>query len=103
MHHHGFTFSFSKPLVSTPTPICKMICAALLRSSRQVPQALLRAPSQVARVAYPATRVAASRFSRSQRPSGLRFYSAHAGLAQPEVEGRILDILKNFDKVSFRT
>ncbi|KAK2744399.1 hypothetical protein FQN57_004296 [Myotisia sp. PD_48] len=30
----------------------------------------------------------------------LRYYSAPAGLAQPEVEGRIVDLLKNFDKVS---
>ena len=29
----------------------------------------------------------------------IRFYSAHAGLSQDEVQGRILDLLKNFDKV----
>lgn len=28
-----------------------------------------------------------------------RAYSAPAGLAKPEVEGRIIDLLKNFDKV----
>ncbi|KZZ96940.1 Acyl carrier protein-like protein [Ascosphaera apis ARSEF 7405] len=29
-----------------------------------------------------------------------RFYSAAAGLTKPEVQGRIFDVLKNFDKVS---
>ncbi|KAI9847894.1 MAG: Acyl carrier protein, mitochondrial [Thelocarpon superellum] len=29
-----------------------------------------------------------------------RCYSAPAGLAKPEVEGRIVDLLKNFDKVN---
>lgn len=29
----------------------------------------------------------------------IRAYSAHAGLSQDEVQGRILDLLKNFDKV----
>lgn len=28
-----------------------------------------------------------------------RCYSAAAGLSKPEVEGRIVDLLKNFDKV----
>ena len=30
---------------------------------------------------------------------GARFYSAPAGLSKNEVEGRIVDLLKNFDKV----
>lgn len=38
------------------------------------------------------------------RPStvlgAVRAYSAHAGLNQEEVQGRILDLLKNFDKVT---
>ena len=32
--------------------------------------------------------------------SAVRCYSAHAGLSKDEVQGRILDLLKNFDKVS---
>ncbi|KAI5283504.1 hypothetical protein KEM54_002082 [Ascosphaera aggregata] len=32
-------------------------------------------------------------------PTIPRFYSAAAGLTKPEVQGRIFDVLKNFDKV----
>lgn len=43
-------------------------------------------------------------FSRSIAPRvavpAFRCYSAHAGLNRDEVQGRILDLLKNFDKVS---
>ena len=31
--------------------------------------------------------------------SSIRCYSAHAGLSKEEVQGRIMDLLKNFDKV----
>lgn len=31
--------------------------------------------------------------------SSIRFYSAPAGLSKDEVQGRIMDLLKNFDKV----
>ena len=31
--------------------------------------------------------------------SAVRCYSAHAGLSKDEIQGRILDLLKNFDKV----
>ncbi|MCJ1312124.1 hypothetical protein MMC25_005798 [Agyrium rufum] len=37
------------------------------------------------------------------RTVGIRKYSAPAGLGQDEVEGRILDLLKNFDKVTDAT
>jgi len=77
-----------------------MICAALLRSSRGAQRALLQSPRQLARSAYPVTLSASSRFAQIQKHSSLRFYSAPAGLAKKEVEGRILDILKNFDKVT---
>jgi hypothetical protein len=33
----------------------------------------------------------------------IRCYSAHAGLSKDEVQGRILDLLKNFDKVRNHT
>ncbi|KAK5064497.1 hypothetical protein LTR84_000330 [Exophiala bonariae] len=32
--------------------------------------------------------------------SSIRCYSASAGLTKPEVQGRIMDLLKNFDKVT---
>lgn len=33
--------------------------------------------------------------------SSIRCYSASAGLTKPEVQGRIMDLLKNFDKVRY--
>jgi NADH dehydrogenase (ubiquinone) 1 alpha/beta subcomplex 1 len=35
----------------------------------------------------------------SARFQAVRCYAASAGLSQDEVQGRILDLLKNFDKV----
>ncbi|KAK5094009.1 mitochondrial acyl carrier protein [Exophiala xenobiotica] len=47
--------------------------------------------------------VAASLLQKSSAPSfvtsSIRFYSAPAGLSTEEVQGRIMDLLKNFDKV----
>lgn len=61
---------------------------ASIRASRPITQGVVRPAFSVTRNAAPAASI----------PS-LRFYSAHAGLAKDEVEGRILDLLKNFDKV----
>ncbi|KAI9892646.1 MAG: Acyl carrier protein, mitochondrial [Vezdaea aestivalis] len=41
-----------------------------------------------------------SKVSPSIAVQALRMYSAPSGLAQTEVEGRIMDLLKNFDKVT---
>lgn len=76
----------------------KMFRTAAIRSARCLAQAAPRAQAPVAR------RVIQSSFqSRTVAPStivpAIRFYSAHAGLSQDEVQGRILDLLKNFDKV----
>ncbi|KAF2760004.1 acyl carrier protein [Pseudovirgaria hyperparasitica] len=38
-------------------------------------------------------------FSSAITSQAIRFYSAHSGLSQDEIQGRILDLLKNFDKV----
>ena len=61
---------------------------ASIRASRPITQGIVRPAFSVTRNAAPAASI----------PS-LRFYSAHAGLGKDEVEGRILDLLKNFDKV----
>lgn len=77
----------------------KMFRTALLRSARCLAQAAPRAQVSVA------SRVVPNSFlmSRTAGPSTMiptiRAYSAHAGLSQDEVQGRILDLLKNFDKV----
>lgn len=76
-----------------------MFRTALLRSARCLAQAAPRVQVSVA------SRVVPNSFlmSRTAGPStmipSIRAYSAHAGLSQDEVQGRILDLLKNFDKV----
>ena len=77
-----------------------MFRTAVLRSARYAAQA-------GARTQRPAIRQAlASPFLSTRIPSpavsisAARCYSSAAGLGQEEVTGRILDLLKNFDKVS---
>ncbi|KAK8206737.1 mitochondrial acyl carrier protein [Zalaria obscura] len=76
-----------------------MFRTALLRSARCLAQAAPRAQAPIARSAFPSTFVQRNAAPSFSVPS-IRFYSAHAGLSQEEVQGRILDLLKNFDKVS---
>lgn len=79
--------------------ILTMFRTALLRSARCVAQSstrvaqpalrtAVRSPFITSRITTPATRLAA-----------IRCYASSSGLAQDEVTGRILDLLKNFDKV----
>jgi NADH dehydrogenase (ubiquinone) 1 alpha/beta subcomplex 1, acyl-carrier protein len=72
-----------------------MFRTVLLKSARS-------AASQAVRRAGPITRSASAIQTFQYAPSvfnAARCYSAAAGLAKPEVEGRIVDLLKNFDKV----
>lgn len=74
-----------------------MLRTAVLRCARQ---ASVRASLPISRtIARPAFSISNNTTRVFAVPS-IRFYSAHAGLAKDEVEGRILDLLKNFDKVS---
>ncbi|KAF8424041.1 acyl carrier protein [Tirmania nivea] len=73
-----------------------MFRSAVLRAARtiSVPKA---AAAAVPRLAVPRAVV----FPAKQALSiGSRFYSAPASLTQEQVEGRILDLLKGFDKVT---
>ncbi|KAI5206636.1 acyl carrier protein [Aureobasidium subglaciale] len=76
-----------------------MFRLAVARSARCLAQAAPRVQAPVTRrVApsfLPSTTAAPSTFV-----SAIRCYSAHAGLSKDEVQGRILDLLKNFDKLS---
>lgn len=77
-----------------------MIRSALLRSARCCASA--SAPKISARQFSTPFLSSVSTSRRSSVPykaQSIRFYSAPAGLSKPEVEGRILDLLKNFDKV----
>ncbi|KAI5244532.1 acyl carrier protein [Aureobasidium subglaciale] len=76
-----------------------MFRLAVARSARCLAQAAPRVQAPITRrVApsfLPSTTAAPSTFV-----SAIRCYSAHAGLSKDEVQGRILDLLKNFDKLS---
>ncbi|RMZ18681.1 hypothetical protein D0862_00045 [Hortaea werneckii] len=66
-------------------------CAAQASTRVQRPavQTAFRAPFVQSRISTPATSI-----------SAIRSYASSSGLSQDEVTGRILDLLKNFDKVS---
>jgi NADH dehydrogenase (ubiquinone) 1 alpha/beta subcomplex 1 len=74
-----------------------MFRTALLRSARTAATAAVRRAQPIARPAFrvPVQTAAPSVFQ------AVRCYSASAGLSKQEVEGRIVDLLKNFDKVSY--
>ncbi|KAI9860154.1 MAG: Acyl carrier protein, mitochondrial [Trichoglossum hirsutum] len=76
---------------------------ALVRSARSLIQRPLQQRCVIARLAtFNATSNIArsTHFAPALSSSAVRFYSAPAGLTQEQVEGRILDLLKNFDKVN---
>ncbi|GAB7341158.1 hypothetical protein MBLNU457_7454t1 [Dothideomycetes sp. NU457] len=73
-----------------------MFRTALVRSARCIAP---RAQSSIVRRATPSTFASKIAAPSASIPS-IRFYSAHAGLNKEEVQGRIVDLLKNFDKVS---
>jgi hypothetical protein len=76
-----------------------MMRTALVQSLRCASRVSTRVCTPAVRSIAPSTYTAVTRSIPSYRPAGLRFYSAPSGLSRDEVEGRILDILKNFDKV----
>ena len=76
-----------------------MIRAAFFKSTRCASRSLARTPLPTPRAIAPCLSLRSTGFTPVPRCSGIRSYSAPAGLSKPEVEGRIIDILKNFDKV----
>ena len=75
-----------------------MFRTALLRSARSATSQVVRTSSAIARPIAPSSVITKSRFAPSAFQA-VRCYSAAAGLSKNEVEGRIVDLLKNFDKV----
>lgn len=76
-----------------------MFRTSIVRSARAVAQASARSYSTPAfRRAIP-TPFAARTSAPVSRIAAVRCYAAGSGLNQEEVTGRILDLLKNFDKV----
>ena len=78
-----------------------MIRTALFQSARCASRVAARSQPSTPRIvprclSIPST---AYPYRLPKLPQGTRAYSAPAGLAKPEVEGRIMDLLKGFDKV----
>ncbi|KAI5858081.1 putative acyl carrier protein [Tricharina praecox] len=69
-----------------------MFRTVVLRASRAI------RPAAIHPMALP--RLAAVAPAKTAYPMGVRYYSAPASLSKEEVEGRIKDLLKGFDKVT---
>lgn len=82
-----------------PSTLLKMFRTALLRSARSATSQAVRSSGAIARPSLSNSVVTKSRFAPAAFQAA-RCYSASAGLSKTEVEGRIVDLLKNFDKVS---
>lgn len=89
----------SCPVYSSPSIPYTMFRTALVRSARCLAQAAPRAQAPTVSRIVPSTFAASRTAAPSAMIPSFRCYSAHAGLSQDEVQGRILDLLKNFDKV----
>ncbi|KAK3173509.1 Acyl carrier protein, mitochondrial [Lepraria neglecta] len=76
-----------------------MIRAALFQSARCASRSVIRTQLPASRAIAPCLSVPSTCYTPTSRYPGIRCYSAPAGLSKTEVEGRIMDMLKNFDKV----
>ena len=76
-----------------------MFRTALLRSARQAIRAAPQCQTSIARPAARSSLFQSKRKTPAAYFQAVRCYSAHAGLSRDEVQERILDLLKNFDKV----
>ena len=96
-HHQSQKISPPLHSLSASTTF-NMFRTALLRSVKSASSHAARRASAIARPTVPSLV-----FTKSQvTPSvfhAARCYSAASGLQKPEVEGRIVDLLKNFDRV----
>ncbi|KAI4728337.1 acyl carrier protein [Aureobasidium sp. EXF-10728] len=77
-----------------------MFRLAVARSARCLAQAAPRVQAPITRCVAPSSFLPSTTAAPSTFVSAVRCYSAHAGLSKDEVQGRILDLLKNFDKLS---
>ncbi|CAI6334976.1 unnamed protein product [Periconia digitata] len=75
-----------------------MFRTALLRSARQALRVAPRYQSTMARPVARNSLFQAKQIVPAARFQAVRCYSASAGLSKDEIEGRIMDLLKNFDK-----
>ncbi|KAF2711685.1 acyl carrier protein [Pleomassaria siparia CBS 279.74] len=76
-----------------------MFRTAILRSARQAARAAPRCQTPIARPVARSPLFQSKQITPTAYFQAVRCYSAHAGLGKDEVLGRIMDLLKNFDKV----
>jgi len=88
------------PPALTINTLVTMMRTALVQTLRYASRHSLRTPPTTLRPLTICLSISSARLFPNIRVQGARSYSAPAGLAKPEVEGRIMDLLKNFDKVS---
>ncbi|QSS63609.1 acyl carrier protein, partial [Histoplasma capsulatum] len=76
--------------------------ARSLRAASSIPRITRPSPAsfQIPRSPLSAVRATQSQFPSCFTCQAIRSYSSPAGLTHSEIEGRIVDLLKNFDKVS---
>ncbi|KAI9658319.1 MAG: Acyl carrier protein, mitochondrial [Bathelium mastoideum] len=79
-----------------------MLRTQLLRAARSTAQAAVRAPATSLRF-LPRSSNTSQRFLPAISCQAIRCYSAGGALTKDEITGRILDLLKNFDKVQDAT
>ncbi|KAF2799919.1 acyl carrier protein [Melanomma pulvis-pyrius CBS 109.77] len=76
-----------------------MFRVALLRSARQAIRAAPRCQTPIARPVARSSLFQPKQITPAAYFQGVRCYSASVDLSKDEVQGRIMDLLKNFDKV----
>ncbi|KAF2244609.1 acyl carrier protein [Trematosphaeria pertusa] len=76
-----------------------MFRTALLRSARQAIRAAPRCQAPIGRPVARSSLFQAKQITPAARFQAVRCYASSSGLSKDEVEGRIMDLLKNFDKV----
>jgi hypothetical protein len=99
--HHQTTHSITELGFTSTTTILAIIMfrSALLNTARAATRPVCRRQAAIAR---PLNLRSPLFQSKNQLWfQAARCYSAAAGLSKDEVQGRILDLLKNFDKVRF--
>lgn len=78
-----------------------MLRGVAFRALRAVPSSFVLRPVTSCRSLVAKSPLPSLQATPSYYIPALRFYSAPAGLQKQEVQGRIMDLLKNFDKVSY--
>lgn len=95
---YSFTL-FRSTAVALPIYQVNMFRSAIVRSLRaSVPRAAVKTPAPFQIRSSPIAG-RAPQFTPCFVSQSVRLYSAPAGLSKNEVEGRIVNLLKNFDKV----